>query len=124
MATFEFTISIKRDGVELSGLPLTRRLELTEDESFNHAKADDGNSTTFLAFTAAQIAEVRAMLFRGDGETTLRLDGQSDAGIVVQKDGFVLLVGVDIDAGAGASNASANNDTGAAVQLEGFIAGG
>lgn len=123
MSNFEFSVSIKKDGVHVAGSPLTRRLELTEDEAFNHAKADDGNSTTFLAFTSSQIAEIRAMLFRGDGETTLRLDGQTDAGIVVQKDGFVLLVGVDIDAGAGASNASANNNTGAAVQLDGFVAG-
>lgn len=123
MSAFEFTVSIKKDGVHVAGSPLTRRLELTEDESFNHAKADDGDGTTFSAFTSSQIAEIRAMLFRGDGQTTLRLDGQTDAGIVIQKDGFMLLVGVDIDAGAGVSNASANNNSGGAIQLEGFVAG-
>lgn len=123
MASFEVVVSIKKDGAHILSSPITRRLELTEDESFNHAKADDGGPTIFSAFTSDQLAEIRAMLFRGDGETTLRLNGQSDSGIVIQKDGFVLLFGVDIDAGAGAPNASANNDTGEAVQIDGFIAG-
>ena len=84
-------------------------------------KADDDG--TFSAFSANQdLDELQVVLIAPDRQITARLDAQSDAGIVINANGFVLLVDVDIDAGA-ATNLNVSNDSGATAKVGLFAAG-
>ena len=124
MESLELTVTLKRNGVPVGGFPFIRRVEVDELQSFNYDKAADADSTTFSAVPADQIAEMQVLVLRSSKAVTLRLDGQTDAGIVVNAGGMVLLLDCTIDAGAGASNAKVNNPhaTDTAV-IEGLAAG-
>ena len=66
---------------------------------------------------------IRDSIITANQQLTFRLDGQSDAGIVLNAGGLIALFNVDIDAGAGSSNASVNNNSGSTATITG-IAGG
>lgn len=123
MPALTVTLSLEYDGVVLPNSPITRRLEVPELSAIVQEQADHGDATTFAAVQAGHLDEIRALILTTDQEITLRLDGQSDAGIVLRAGGLLALLDVDIDAGAGASNASLNNNSGATATLRG-VAGG
>ena len=123
MPQLKVKIEVDYDGITLPGFPVIRRLELDEGQQFEYEKADDGDATTFSALPADQIATIQALILQTDQVVTLRLDGQTDAGIVVNAGGLVLLFDVTIDAGAGASNAKVNNNSGATALLKGITGG-
>jgi len=117
------TIILEVDGVPVPGFPLTAERSADETQSFSYEEADDGNTTTFSAIPADQIAQVEVLAVKADQATTYRLDGASDAGIPLNAGGFFLIFNADIDAGAGSSNASVNNNSGSTATLLGFAAG-
>ena len=119
----KLTIIADIDGVPVSGFPLTKELSLDESQSFSYEEANDGDTTTFSAVPADQLAEIQALIITANQQLTFRLDGQSDAGIVLNAGGLIALFNVDIDAGAGSSNASVNNNSGSTATITG-IAGG
>ena len=124
MSSLELSVMVKRDGIASPGFPVTRRIEIDEIQSFKYDKAADNDSTTFSAVPADQIASIQALCIRTSKAITLRLDGQTDAGIVLNAGGMIVILDATIDAGAGASNASVNNPDDADVALvEGFAAG-
>lgn len=123
MTSYELSINLKRDGVPVSGYPIVRRIEATEAQEFSYAKANDGDLTTFSAIPANEIATVKFLIVRTDKSVTVRLDGQTDAGITLDAGGLLAIIDATIDAGAGASNAKVNNNSGAVALIEG-IAGG
>lgn len=124
MSSLELSVMLRRDGIPSPGFPVTRRIEVDEIQSFKYEKAADNDAVTFAAVPADQVATIQALLVRASKTVTLRLDGQTDAGIVINAGGMVLLLDVTIDAGAGASNAKINNPDDADVALiEGFAAG-
>jgi hypothetical protein len=91
-------------------------------QPFDYTKADNGDGTTFDALPMSQLDTIQVLSIRTDAVATVRLDGQSDAGIVLAAGGAIDLIDVTIDAGAGASNASANAN-GTTPQLRGFGGG-
>lgn len=122
MESLEASLVIRRNGVVVQNI--TRRIEVDEIQSFNYEKAADNDVTTFSALPADQIATIQFLLARSNKAVTIRLDGQTDAGIVLNAGGLLLIVDATIDAGAGASNAKVNNpDDADTALIEGFAAG-
>lgn len=122
MESLEATITIRRNGVVIQNI--ARRIEVDELQAFNYEKAADNDAVTFSALPADQIANIQFLLARTNKAITIRLDGQTDAGIVLNAGGLLLIVDATIDAGAGASNAKINNPAASDIALvEGLAAG-
>ena len=119
MSTLEVTVSVKRDGLSVPGFPWIRRLEVDESQEFGVERATGGG---YVALPTSEMGEVQVLALRSDKQVTLRLDGQSDAGIVINAGGLVLLMDVDIDAGA-STNATLDNASGSTALVEGISGG-
>lgn len=123
MTSFEIGIIVRRDGVTMENFPVTRRIEVDESQSFSYEKANDGDITTFSALPADQLDTIQALIVRVSKAVTIRLDGQSDKGIRLNAGGMLVIIDGTIDAGAGASNAKVNNNSGVVSLIEGIAAG-
>ncbi len=120
MATIEVEVIIKRDGRPLEYLRTVRRIELDEIQEFKYEKATGGG---FVTLPTGELDEIQALVFQAvDQVATLRLDGQSDAGIVLNAGGMVVIIDCDIDAGA-ATNATVDNSSGSVALLRGLAGG-
>jgi hypothetical protein len=115
---FEFIHYI--DGVRQTHM--VKRIQVDEDIQVRYAKADDGNNTTFTTLPIGELDEVQFLYLTPSAQMTLRLDGQSDAGITINSGGLIVLFDVDIDAGS-STNATINNNSGAEADVKGFVAG-
>jgi len=121
--TLKVTVNIERNGQAIPGFPLVKRLTVDEiQQAAPYEKADDGDGTTFSTLPTTQMAELNFLFITADQKLTFRLDGQSDAGIVLNATGFILLCNTDIDAGA-STNAKVNNNTGSTATVT-LIGGG
>lgn len=124
MNSVEITITARKNGEPLAGFPFTRRMEVDELQSFSYEKLADNNITSFAALPADQLDTIQLLVVKTDIPITLRLDGQTDAGIMLNAGGMLILVDATIDAGAGASNASVNNpDAALTATVKGIAAG-
>lgn len=123
MAVVLVTLDITIDGQPLLSGPIVKRLETTSLQTFDYTKTNDGDTTTFTTLPDDTIAAIEALLVMPAAAMTVRLNGQSDAGIDLNAGGLLLIVDGAIDAGAGASNNKINNNSGAAAQVLGFGAG-
>ncbi len=123
MPVFKVSLTIERDGTVLQGYPKIRTLSVLENQDFSYQKADDGEATTFTTLPITQLEELQFLLFEADQDLTLRLDGQTDAGIAIRAGGVLLLLDADIDAGA-STNATVNNNSSAVAQITGIAGGG
>jgi VCBS repeat-containing protein len=123
MPTFRVKVEIDHDGVPLPGFPVVRRLELDEGQQYEYEKAADADAVTFSALPGEQVDDIRLLAIQTDQQVTIRVDGQSDAGIIVNAGGILVLFDVTIDAGAGASNAKINNNSGSVADIRGVIGG-
>lgn len=120
MPTVKISLSIEVDGQPLAGSPFVRRLAMDEAQAFGpYEKATGGG---FVAMPTGELAEIQFFFAHTNRQVTLRLDGQTDAGLVVNAGGLVLLVDVDIDAGA-LTNAMVDNSGTAIAALRGFVGG-
>lgn len=117
------TVIIEVDGVSVPGFPITREMSVEESQGFTYEEADDGNSTTFSTLPTQQLATVQVLAVTPDQATTYRFDGQSNAGITLAAGGMIAIFNATIDAGAGSSNTSVNNNSGSTAKILG-IAGG
>lgn len=125
MPLVELTLVVKMNGRDVDGFPVRRTLQVDEVQFFDFEKAGDADAVTFTAVPASEVADIRALLLRSDKQVTLRVDGQTDKGIVINAGGLVLLLDVTIDEGAGASNAKLNHNAAATVlaAIKGFCGG-
>ena len=115
----DITISFKKNGYEIAGFPYHKRLLADETQQFSYEKATGGGHET-LPIT--QIGSVSVLVLTADQALTLRLDGQSDAGIVLSAGGVVLVVDATIDAGS-STNATIDNSSGSTALVKGLGAG-
>jgi hypothetical protein len=115
----EVTVSLKVNGVELTGFPYRRRLTVDEAQHFSYEKATGGGHETL---PTTHIASLSLLALTGDQSLTLRLDGQSDAGLVLNAGGLALVVDGTIDAGA-STNATIDNSSGSTALVKGLGAG-
>jgi len=124
MPTLEIDARLRRDGWFQNWIETIRRLQVDEIQEFGpYEKVDDGDGTTFTAIPTGQLDEIQVLVLQAvDQQLTFRLDGQTDAGIVVNAGGTIILIDVDIDAAA-ATNVTVNNNSGSTALIRG-VAGG
>lgn len=125
MPSVKVSLDVEVDGQRVSGFPLVRRVQTDEAVSIDYEKAADNDSTTFTTLPIdGALSELQVLILRvGEEPVTLRLDAQTDAGLVINAGGFVCLFDVDIDAAA-ATNAKVNNpDATDAATIRGIAAG-
>jgi len=123
MPKMKVTVLAEIDGVSVPGTPYSREVDVDESQTFSYEEADDGDSTTFSVIPMAQLATIKCLVVKPSQAVTVRLDGQTDAGVTLAAGGLLLVVDGTIDAGAGASNASVNNNSGVTSVLKGAGAG-
>jgi len=119
MPTYELTVRLKRDGESVNGYPIHRRLEVDEAVTFDHEEATGGG---YVTLPTGELDEINFLALRVDQQVTIRLDGQTDAGIVLNAGGALFIIDADIDAGASA-NATISNASGSTVNVKGFAGG-
>lgn len=122
MPTLKATINLELNGVSVAGFPVVKRLELDESQEFRYEKVDDTNGTTFIAVPTAQIASIQALIVQADQQLTFRFDGQTDAGILLNAGGLILVMDATIDASA-ATNLTVNNNVQPTANITGLAAG-
>lgn len=120
MPVFELTLSLKQNGVEVFGTPIRRRLEV--DESTGVVEYEKATGGGYAALPTSIMDELNLLVVRTDKAVTLRLDGQSDAGLALQAGGLVIIVDADIDAGA-TTNVTVDNSSGDTALIK-VLAGG
>lgn len=121
MATmYDISVSIRRNGQEVFDVPLTARL--TCDEYVGPAVYERATGGGYVALPTSVLDELQLLVVKADTAVTVRLDGQSDAGIVLHANGFLVVVNGDIDAGA-STNATLDNSSGDTAVIQAFAAG-
>lgn len=119
-STYTVTLSIKEDGNELVGFPLTKTL--TVDESKGSAVFTRPDSASFTDLDLAEIGEVNLLFVNPSLLSSLRFNDQSDGGLPINADGFLLAFNCAIPSGA-SSKASLQTNTGSAATVR-QVAGG
>lgn len=115
----DVTVIVKRNGREVAGFPYQKRMVVDELQSFSYEKATGGGYETL---PTTQIATVQALVVTADQALTLRLDGQSDAGIVLSAGGLLVVLDATIDASS-TTNATLDNSSGSTAVITGLGAG-
>lgn len=121
--TFNVSVSIKESvsGQEIFGAPLTA--SITVDEHTGVMRYDRVTGGGYVAIPTSILDEVQILVLRPtQQQMTFRLDGQTDAGLVINTNGFLVAVNVDIDAAA-ATNVTGENASGSTTVLEAFAGG-
>lgn len=122
MPTLKATINLELDGVSIAGFPVVKRLELDESQQFRYEKVDDTDGVTFIAVPTGQIDSIQALVVQADQQLTFRFDGQTDAGILLNAGGLILVMDATIDANA-ATNMTVNNNVQPTANIIGLAAG-
>ena len=118
---YDVTVTVRKNGQKMPGYDtLTRRLLVDESQSFDYEKTTGGGYATL---PVTSLDEINILILRAtDQSVTIRLDAQSDAGIIIQPGGLVVLFDVDIDAGA-STNATVENSSGSTTVINGLVGG-
>jgi|TARA_R110000751_G_scaffold68861_1_gene140058 hypothetical protein len=119
----KMTVTLEVDGVPVSGFPISKEKSIDESQGFSYEESNDGDTTTFSAIPADQMAEIQVFALTANQATTYRFNGQTDTGIDLNAGGLIAMFNVDIDSGAGSSNASVNNNSGNTANVTGFAGG-
>ena len=118
--TYDFALTIWKNNQRLSGFdPIVRRITCDESQGFTYEKATGGG---YVAVPSNQLDTIQALLLTADQALTVRLDGQTDAGIVLGAGGLLLIVNATIDAAA-ATNVTIDNSSGSTANVKGLAAG-
>ena len=123
MPKMKVTVTADIDGQVVAGTPYSKVVDIDESQSFSYEEANDGDTSTFSAIPADQLATIKVLLVKPDQQVNIRLDGASDAGILLSAGGFLAIVDATIDAGAGSSNAKVHNNSGSTARLKGAAGG-
>jgi hypothetical protein len=113
------TVLIERDGALLPGFPLVRRLTVDEAQS---ADTEQASSASYVAFPSNQLDTIQLLLIRADQATSIRFNNQSDAGLPLNANGFVIVVDSNIASGI-ATNCTIQNNSGSTANLKGVACG-
>lgn len=119
MSVLEVTISAKLDGQPLLGGAITRRVTVDEVQQFSTEQATGGG---YASLPLTNLDQLDFLLLQPSQQITIRLNAQSDAGLVVNGGGLLLIVDSAI-AAAAATNATTSNASGSTALLSG-VAGG
>lgn len=124
MPSIRVTVKVEQDGLPFPGLEqLVFRLQPDEIQHFlPYEKAADALATTFTSLPVEQVGSISFLLLTPDRQQTFRLDGQTNAGIVLGANGLLLIINGVIDDGA-STNVTVNNSAGAVATIRGLAAG-
>ena len=120
-SNIKVTVIVEKDGVMIEGFPLFYKASFDETQRFDGMERATGAS--YVALPSGELDTIQLLCLRADKTVSLRLNGQSDAGLTIVPNGFVLLAGVTINAGA-ATNALLQNNSGATTVVTPGIAAG
>jgi hypothetical protein len=118
VSTAKITLNLEIDGQQIEGYPLVKRINLDEIQQFSYEKAA---SASYTDIPATEISNIQLLLIRPSQQLTIRLNGQSDAGIVLSANGILLVL--DGTLNAVAANAQVSNASGSVAIVKG-VAGG
>lgn len=121
MPSVEIAVTLKMDGALLSGFPVIKRLEVDEATGRVVFEQPNGGGYAVVASTSI-LSEIQVLFLQPDKQVTVRLDGQSDAGIVLNAHGLLIIVDADIDAGA-LTNVTTDNSSGSTALIRAFAGG-
>lgn len=116
-------VQLEQDGQPLAGFPITRRLQVDETAVFAIEKDGTGDAT-YSALPTSALDAINFFVLQTDKAVVLRLDGQSDAGLMLNPGAVVLVCDAQIDFGAN-TNATVNNSAaaGTIAALRGLAGG-
>lgn len=112
------TIDVELDGKRISGYPFSRRIEITEQQAFEYLEVTGGG---YVSIPSSALATLSTLVLKTDKALTLRLQNQSDAGLVINAGGIIALVDVALTSGA-STNATLSNASGSDATIEGIAA--
>lgn len=119
---YDFILTVRKNGQAVPEFnPLIRRVSCDESQPFTYEAAST-MVETFVTLPATQLDTIQVLLVTADKAVTLRLDGQTDAGIPLNAGGVVLILNTGIDAGA-STNATLDNQSGDTALVKGLAAG-
>lgn len=117
-SSLKVTVSVERDGVEVKRL--VRHLTVADVQSADYTKATGGG---YVTLPTGELAALQVLVVESvDQLTTHRLQAQSDAGIVLNPGGFLVIVDGALNSAA-ATNAKVDNSSGSDALLR-VLAGG
>lgn len=90
MESIEVMVLVRRNGYLVENV--TRRIEVPEVQTFNYNEAADADATTFSSLPISVLATLKALFVRTNKAVTIRLDGQTDAGIDLNPGGLLLIL--------------------------------
>lgn len=106
MSNVEVSINVKIDGED--SFNFARRIVLDTKVEFEVPKVYDGNGTTFVAAVpVGPLTIIKALVIMPDQTMTVRLNSQSNAGIVLNSGGLLVLIDSAINNVIGINNNSA-----------------
>ena len=120
MPNLQFTLDVKEDGQTLPGFPLTKTVVTTE--SLGRSVVNRTSGAGFFELPLGGLDTVTVLFVQADQDTVLRFNDQSDAGLPLTANGYLLLVDGAIPSGA-TSKASLENTSGSAAEVKQIAAG-
>lgn len=118
-SNIELTLTMKRDGKLIAGFPMYRRLQVDEAQAFNVEQASGGG---YVTLPITSIDTLQMLLLNPSRQVTVRLNGQSAQGLIINAGGLLLFVDATVTAGASV-NATIDNASGNTAVLEGLAGG-
>lgn len=116
--SLKVTVLVEKDGVEIRRL--VRRLTLIDALEAAYTKVTGGG---YVTLPTGELAAIQVLVVESvDQQTTVRLAAQSDAGIVLNAGGFLVVVDGALNSAA-ATNAKLDNSSGSDALVH-VIAGG
>lgn len=117
-AVFRATVVIERNGVEVRRL--VRRFSVDENQAFDYDRESSGG---YVSLPVSELTTLQFLLLENLNQVvTVRLNGQSDAGVSLPAGGVLLLVGASLTAGA-STNVTVDNSSGSPTILRGMAGG-
>lgn len=117
MSNVEVSINVKIDGED--SFNFARRIVLDTKVEFEVPKVYDGNGSTFVAaIPVGPLTTIGALIVAPNKQMTIRLNSQSNAGIILNAGGLLLLIDSAINSVIGV-----NNNSGDAGELTGLVGG-
>jgi hypothetical protein len=99
----------------MSAIPYTRRVEFAEAIAFDYTQA---TGAAFVTVPFAPITSIQALVLRADKDVTVRLNGQSDAGIPLKAGGILIVYDANNMTGA-----QVQNQSGSTASIDGAVLG-
>lgn len=120
MASLKLTVTLTEDGVNVPGFPITRTItssEVTGKQTFTRATGGG-----YVELPLTELGAINALVLTTDQDVSLRFNDQTDAGLPLDANGVLVLIGSDIPSGA-TSKASVSNASGSTATHTAYIGG-